>query len=100
MFVVSIHIWDKLLVVFTDYEQLYKLPDSCRVDIVTLLHKYNDRTDLKYWSPITLLNLDCELITKVLTLRMSSVLGEVIHPDQTCAIPGRKITDSLILIGD
>ncbi|XP_029555022.1 uncharacterized protein LOC115153570 [Salmo trutta] len=31
---------------------------------------------------------------------MSCVLGEVIHPDQTCAIPGRKITDSLILIRD
>ena len=31
---------------------------------------------------------------------MSVVLGEVIHPDQTCGIPGRKITDSLILIRD
>ncbi|XP_055770772.1 uncharacterized protein LOC129846978 [Salvelinus fontinalis] len=46
------------------------------------------------------LNFDCKLFTKVLTLRMSSVLGEVIHPDQTCAVPGRKITDSLILIRD
>ncbi|KAG1928994.1 hypothetical protein F2P79_023216 [Pimephales promelas] len=27
-------------------------------------------------------------------------VGEVIHPDQTCAVPGRKITDSLILMRD
>eukprot|EP00064_Thunnus_orientalis_P026045 superscaffoldBa00015062_g26506 len=31
---------------------------------------------------------------------MSLVLEEVIHPDQACAIPGRKITDSLVLIRD
>ena len=31
---------------------------------------------------------------------MSVVLGEVIHLDQTCGIPGRKITDSLVLIRD
>ncbi|KAL6481328.1 hypothetical protein MHYP_G00094080 [Metynnis hypsauchen] len=31
---------------------------------------------------------------------MSMVLEDVIHPDQTCAVPGRKITDSLVLIRD
>ncbi|KAL0150090.1 hypothetical protein M9458_054517 [Cirrhinus mrigala] len=31
---------------------------------------------------------------------MSTVLKDVIHPDQACAVPGRKITDSLILIRD
>lgn len=31
---------------------------------------------------------------------MTKLLGEVIHPDQACAIPGRRITDSLVLIRD
>ena len=31
---------------------------------------------------------------------MSMVLGEGILPDQTCALPGRRITDNLILIRD
>ncbi|KAG1928987.1 hypothetical protein F2P79_023209 [Pimephales promelas] len=31
---------------------------------------------------------------------MSTVLEDVIHLDQACAVPGRKITDSLILIRD
>ena len=33
-------------------------------------------------------------------MRMRTVLGGVIHPDQTCAVAGRKITDSLILVRD
>ncbi|KAI4881095.1 hypothetical protein NFI96_005182 [Prochilodus magdalenae] len=32
--------------------------------------------------------------------RMSTVLEDVIHPDQACAVPGRKITDSLVLVRD
>ncbi|KAL7852915.1 hypothetical protein SRHO_G00187000 [Serrasalmus rhombeus] len=31
---------------------------------------------------------------------MAGVLEQVIHPDQACAIPGRRITDSLIMIRD
>lgn len=60
----------------------------------------DDKTYLKNWRPITLLNVDCKLFSKLLANRMSVVLGEVIHPDQTCGIPGRKITDSLVLIRD
>lgn len=96
--------WDilapDLLTVFMDFERFYRLPDSFRVGIVTLLHKKKDKTDLKNWRPITLLNFDCKLFSKVLASRMSLVLEEVIHPDQACAIPGRKITDSLVLIRD
>ena len=89
-----------LLTVFTDFQRLSRLPDSFRTGIVTLLHKKDDKTDLKNWRPITLLNFDCKLFSKLLANRMSMVLGEVIHPDQTCAIPERKITDSLVLIRD
>lgn len=96
--------WDilaqDLLTVFQDFDDLDRLPDSFRVGIVTLLHKKDDRTDLKNWRPITLLNFDLKLFSKVLSTRMSKVLEEVIHPDQTCAVPGRLITDSLVLIRD
>ena len=96
--------WDilatDLLTVFTEFQGLGRLPDSFRSGIVKLLHKKDDKTDLKNWRPITLLNVDCKLFSKLLANRMTVVLGEVIHPDQTCAIPGRKITDSLVLIRD
>lgn len=96
--------WDilapDLLTVFSEFERLDRLPDSFRTGIVTLLHKQKDRTDLRNWRPITLLNIDCKLFSKILASRMSLFLDGVIHPDQACAIPGRKITDSLILIRD
>lgn len=63
---------------------------------MTLLYKDKDRTDLKNWRPITLLNFDCKLLAS----RLSVFLKDLIHPDQACAIPGRRITDSLLLIRD
>lgn len=96
--------WDllapDLLADFTDFERLDRLPDSFRVGIVTLLYKDKDKTDLKNWRPITLLNLDCKLFSKFLASRMCLFLEGLIHPDQACAVPGRKITDSLVLIRD
>jgi len=96
--------WDilahDLLTVFKEFETLDRLPDSFRVGIVSLLHKKGDRTDLRNWRPITLLNFDCKIFSKILSMRMSTVLEDVIHPDQACAVPGRKITDSLVLIRD
>lgn len=67
-----------------------------RKGIVTLLYKTEDKTDLKNWRPITLLNVDCKLFSKVLALRLSVVFEGVILPDQARAIPWRKITDILV----
>jgi exonuclease III len=96
--------WDiiahDLLTVFKEFETLDRLPDSFRIGIVSLLQKKGDKTDLRNWRPITLLNVDCKLFSKILATRMSTVLEDVIHPDQACAVPGRKITDNLVLIRD
>ncbi len=62
--------------------------------------KKGDKTDLKNWRPITLLNFDCKLFCKILAKRMLTVLEDMIHPDQACAVPERKITDNLVLIRD
>jgi len=78
-----------LLTVFKDFERLDRLPDSFRIGIVTLLHKEKDKMDLKNWRPITLLNFDCKLFSKLLASRMSMFLEAAIHPDQTCAAYSR-----------
>ena len=96
--------WDilapDLIILFTDFSKLDTLPDSFKTGIVTLLYKDKDKRDLKNWRPITLLNVDCKLFSKLLAARMRRVLGDLIHPDQACAVPGRRITDSLVLIRD
>lgn len=43
--------------------------------------------------------MDCKLFGKLLSTRMSTIL-DVIHPDQICTVPGKRITDGLGLIRD
>jgi hypothetical protein len=76
------------------------LPKSTTTSHIRLAFKKGDRKDLKNWRPISLLNVDCKIIAKALSLRLSRVLSSVVHPDQTCWIPGRCITDNLVLLRD
>lgn len=77
-----------------------KLPLSMRMGLVTLLHKKNSKEDLANWRPITLLTTDYKILAKVLTLRLKGVVGSVVHPDQTCGVPGRSGSLNLVLIRD
>ena len=76
------------------------LPLSQRRGIVTLLYKKGDRTKLKNWRPIPLLNTDYKILTKALSKRLTTVLPFIIHTDQTACIPGRTINDNTRLIQD
>ena len=74
------------------------LPPSLRHGIITLACKDVNAADLlTNWRPISLLNVDYKILAKVLSKRLSAVLPQCIHPDQTCAVPGRSIQDNLHL---
>lgn len=48
---------------------------------------------LESWKPVTLLNLDYKIMSKVLVNRFFfKVMRKVVHSDQACAIPGRVVT--------
>ena len=75
------------------------LPLSLRQCYITLICKDKTKADLlTNWRPISLLNCDYKILSKVLSLRMRNVIGEIVHPDQTCSIPGRSIQDNVHLI--
>ena len=86
------------------YEEMVvegRMPPSLREGMITILYKRKgERSDLKHWRPISLLNVDYKILAKVLANRLKSVIGQIIHPDQTCGIPGRRIADSLALVRD
>jgi exonuclease III len=76
-----------------------ELSPSQKHGIITLLCKDPEKTEiLGNWRPISLLNVDYKIISKVLATRLSSVLEHVINLDQTCGVPGRTISDNLHLI--
>lgn len=96
--------WDvlkyDLLSVFIESSNAGEMATSFKRSVITLLYKKGDREDLKNWRPISLLNTDYKLLAKILTGRMGRVIDTVIHQDQVCAVPGRRIMDSLILVRD
>ncbi|KYO27449.1 hypothetical protein Y1Q_0013471 [Alligator mississippiensis] len=67
--------------------------------LVTLLYK-GLREELKNWGLITLLNFDYKLLAKVLAKQFKSILGAVIHKDQSCRVLGRQIHGALVQLRD
>ena len=75
------------------------MPPSHKEYIIVLLPKEGkDASDIKNWRPLTLSNCDAKIITKLLTIRMSKVLDEVIDINQSAYISGRSVSDNLLSI--
>ncbi|KAJ1130403.1 hypothetical protein NDU88_008756 [Pleurodeles waltl] len=47
------------------------------------------------WRPLSLLNVDYKILTNTIMNRLKGAMGEIDHPDQTCWVTGRRVTDSL-----
>ena len=63
-----------------------------------------DRRHIKNWRPISLLNVDMKVTSKVtskvLALRLKKILPEIIQADQYAYIKGRTIFDAISTIDD
>ena len=55
---------------------------------------------IKNWRPISLINMDAKLASKVLALRMQKVLASIINYDQTAHVRNRYIGESIRLLSD
>lgn len=75
-----------------------KVSDSMKERVITLIFKKGAKEDLRNWRPITLLNTDYKVAAKVVANRLKNVVGTVLGPWQTCAIPGRRLSDNLFLL--
>ncbi|CAM2115707.1 unnamed protein product [Caretta caretta] len=87
--------WDvlspDLVTVWAESLQSRVLPLSCRRAVLTLLPKKGDLHDLRNWHPISLLSTDYKIVVKAISLRLGSVLADMIRPD-------RSIFDNLFLV--
>ena len=72
-----------------------------RRGIITLIPKPNkDTTLLDNLRPISLLNTDYKILTKVIAKRLEKVLPKIINPDQTGYVKSRYIGENVRLISD
>ena len=89
---------------FEVVEQIFKfeytLSASQYKGVLTLLHKGGEREDIKNWRPLTLLNWDYKIISKLLAERLKNVLTKLIHPDQKGFVKGRNINEANRMIQD
>ena len=84
--------------VFLDIQHHGVAPDTNFTEgWICPLYKKKDRRDIANYRPITLLNSDYKLLTKILTLRLASSAPHIIHENQAGFIPGRVITDQIRL---
>jgi exonuclease III len=92
----------KYLVESVNYSHKYgEMSISQRQAVITLLDKKGkDRSLLKNWRPISLLNVDYKIVTKVIATRMKTVLPSIIHHSQSGYVDGRFIGESVRTIAD
>jgi exonuclease III len=95
-----IHLFiDQLVQVYNICFRNNSLTFSQSHGVITLICKDNSKAEnLKYWRPISLLNVDYKLLSKALTNRLSRVMSDIINVDQTCSVKGRSITDNVHLL--
>ena len=65
-----------------------------REAVISLIHKGKNlpRDCLSNWRPISLTNVDYKILAKTLSLRLSTVIGDLIGDQQVGFIKGRKIS--------
>ena len=76
-----------------------ELSDTQKLSYITLICKdVTKADDMKCYRPISLLNVDYKIISKIITIRLGKVLPKIIGIDQTCSVKGRSIFDNLHLL--
>ncbi len=78
-----------------------KLSTSQRQNIITLLEKAGkDKTLIKNWRPISLINFDTKLLSKTYAERLKQVMPSLVHPNQVAYVKDRFIGEGLRTIDE
>jgi len=64
---------------------------------ITLIHKKGDRNKISNYRPITLLNTDYKILSKILNKRITHLLGQIISPLQNLQLSRSTHMASAIL---
>ena len=81
--------------VFNHSFELGQMSNSQKQAVVTLIDKKRkDRMFLENWRPISLINVDSKIATKVIANRIKNVLPGIIHSNQSGFMKGRFIGET------
>ena len=78
-----------------------ELSNTQKQAIITLIEKKGkDKRNICSWRPISLINVDAKIGSKVIATRLQKVVGEIIHFNQNAYVKGRTILDAVRTIDD
>lgn len=75
-------------------------PTMARGMIIMIYKRQGDPALLKHFRPLSMLNCDYKVLTRIFSNRLKQVLAGIIAPTQTYSIPGRDIADTVCSIRD
>lgn len=82
-----------MMIITKEKLDLYRL--NCA--LVTLIPKVGEATNMKHFKPISLLNCSFKIFSKILTLRLSSIVQRIVAPNQSAFIKCRYILESVVV---
>ena len=86
------------------YEDIFKKEEMNQrmgMGLIKLIYKRKgDKVDLKNYRPITMLNTDLKILTKVLANRLKEVMPTIIKTNQVYGVKGKDIADTTLSIID
>ena len=78
-----------------------EMSNSQRQAVITLIEKKGkDRTFIENWRPISLVNVDAKIISKVIATRIKNILPHIIHCNQSGYVKDRYIGETIRSIFD
>ena len=78
----------------------YPLPTRMRESAIVLIYKKGSATHPGNYRPIALLNVIAKILSATHNERLRKVLDKIVPQEQTGFIPGRSISENLILLQD
>jgi hypothetical protein len=89
---------DLVVEVYNQALSSQKFPTSWQELKVRLLAKKGDLTSLKNWRPISLINCDAKIYTRIINSRMRQVIPSIINRCQTGFMPNRFIAENGLVL--
>ncbi|GBG78166.1 hypothetical protein CBR_g26199 [Chara braunii] len=91
------HIGADLLKLYNRVSDGDILTEEMKLDIITLIYKKDDKSNIRNWRPISRLNVSYKILAKALSRRLAPHLPRLVHKDQGAFIQGRSIAENILM---